>query len=318
MKPIIKPLVTANILPWEGNAEVKLSDNSFPGVSIIMPVFNAGKFLEKTLRSLLFNDLTGCEVILMDGGSTDETMTIANHYANLFSSMTSGRDKGQSDAINRGFLKATKPILYWLNGDDILLPNAIYEVRKAYSQDPETEVVVGNAFLTEIDFTPIHHFKFDQSKLTPEHLLDYARNHLVQPSVFFSRGAWEKCGPVREDLHYAMDAALFIRMARMTRMRAIDVDLAYSVYHEDCKTRGSRAESVVELAYVQACHGGLEEARGTLNVLIQEFNGLKAALSARQPELATISVLNQRIREMEEDYRKNFELMMLAEIQENP
>lgn len=316
MTPQIQPLDPRNILPWERKTEVRPVENGFPGVSIVIPVFNAARFIEKTLRCLLLNDLDGCEIILMDGGSTDETMAIARHYAPLFAHMTSARDNGQSDAINRGFSNATKPILYWLNGDDILLPNALYEVRRAFFEHPESDVIVGNAYLTEIDFEPIRHFKFDHTKLGPEYLLDYARNHLVQPSVFFSRHAWDRCGPVREELHYAMDADLFIRMSRQTKMKAIDVDLAYSVYHEDCKTRGSRAESVAELAYVQASHGGIEEARSTVNVLVHEFNQLKSPIDSQQPETTEIAVLRQRIREMEEEFRKNAELMMLVDIEE--
>jgi GT2 family glycosyltransferase len=316
MTPQIEPLDPNSILPWEQKSKVRAAEDGFPGVSIVMPVYNAARFIEKTLRCLLLNDLEGCEIILMDGGSSDETMAIARHYAPLFTHMTSARDKGQSDAINRGFSMATKPILHWLNGDDILLPNALYEVRKAYFEHPETEVVVGNAYLTEIDFKPIHHFKFDQAKLTPEYLLDYARNHLVQPSVFFKRHAWDLCGPVREDLHYSMDADLFIRMSRQTKMKAIDADLAYSVYHEDCKTRGSRAEAVAELAYVQASHGGIEQAKNTVNVLVHEFNQLKSSIENQQPETAKIAVFQQRIKEMEEDFRKNAELMMLVDILE--
>lgn len=315
MTAYIEPLDPDSILPWERNTVVEAAEEGYPGVSIVMPVYNAARFIEKTFRCLLLNDLTGCEVILMDGGSTDGTMAIANHYASLFTHITSARDNGQSDAINRGFAKATKPILHWLNGDDILLPNALNEVRKAYLENPQTDVVVGNAYLTEVDFKPIHHFRFDETKLTPEYLLDYARHHLVQPSVFFSRTAWNECGPVREDLHYAMDADLFIRMSRQTSMKAIDVDLAYSVYHEDCKTRGSRAESVAELAYVQASHGGIEEARNTINVLVHEFNDLKKSIDHQCAGSNQVSILRQRIQGLEEEMRKNAELMMLADIQ---
>ncbi len=99
-------------------------------------------------------------------------------------------------------------------------------------------------------------------------------------------------------------------------MKAIDVDLAYSVFHEDCKTRGSRAESVAELAYVQASHGGVEEARNTVNVLVHEFNQLKASIENQNPDPIKVAVLQQRINEMEEEFRKNAELMMLVDIQE--
>jgi hypothetical protein len=78
----------------------------------------------------------------------------------------------------------------------------------------------------------------------------------VQPSVFFTRTAWDAAGPVKEELHYAMDADLFLGMARRFRFRHIPVDIGYSVYHEACKTRGKRAESITELALVQAAMAG--------------------------------------------------------------
>lgn len=316
MTSIPKPLHHTSQLPWELNSSVEPAERDLPGVTIVMPVFNAGKFIEKTIRSLLLNDLTGCELILMDGGSTDDSMRIVEHYRKLFSKVVSEKDKGQSDAINKGFALSTQPILYWLNGDDIILPNALTNIRRAFKQNPNTQVLVGNAYMTEIDFRPIHHFKFSEEKLRFAHLLDYAKNHLVQPSVFFTKKAWDTCGPVKMDLHYAMDADLFIGMAKTFQMAAIDIDIAYSVYHEECKTRGCRAESIVELALVQASHGGMTESKNTLGVLIAEFNQLKERIAQTPSTSDDVAILKERIKAMENDMNKNIELAMLADFLE--
>ncbi|KAF0162028.1 MAG: Uncharacterized protein FD157_4041 [Rhodocyclaceae bacterium] len=293
------------------------ADQSLPGISVVIPIFNAGKFLEKTLRSLLCNDLTGCEIIVMDGGSTDGTPQILEHYKHMFSVCVSERDDGQSDAINRGFARATQPILYWLNGDDLVLPNVFTAVRKYYADQPGVNVLVGNAFMTELDLTPIRHFVFSPEKLRFESLIDYASNHLIQPSVFFSREAWEKSGPVKKELHYAMDADLFIDMSKNFSFHHFASDLAYSVYHEECKTRGKRAESITELALIQARHGGFQQAKKTLDILVGLYHQVETSLqSSGSDEMCRkCSVLEGKLSALTAEYNQNVELALLADIE---
>lgn len=268
------PLDKAASLPWESDYQVAPARSDQPGLSIVLPIFNAGKFLEKTIRSLLCNDLTGVEIIVMDGGSTDNTPVILEHYRDYFSVCVSAPDHGQSDAINRGFKKATQPILYWLNGDDLLLPGVLTPVRARFAESDKPDVVVGDAYMTQLDLTVINHFRFSAEKLEFKYLLDYAAHHLVQPSVFFSRRAWDLCGPVAQNLHYAMDADLFLSMSSRFEFAHLPQDIAFSVYHDDCKTRDNRAESITELALVQARHGGFDEAKKTLDILVGMFNDL--------------------------------------------
>ncbi|MCH8533312.1 MAG: glycosyltransferase [Alkalimonas sp.] len=273
----IEPLDEASRLPWE-DERVILSDKQLPSVSIVIPVFNSGQFLEKTLRSLLCNDLSNVEIIMQDGGSTDNTHAIIHRYKKMFAQIYSQKDDGQSDAINKGYEKATGNILYWLNGDDILLPNTLIKVRKYFDQNPTCEVLVGDAYMTEIDFKPINHFLFSEKKLKFDYLLDYAKNHLIQPSVFFTRKAWDRAGPLDVNDHYAMDADLFIGMAKIFEFHHIQLDIAYSVYHEACKTRGARAESISALALVQAKYGGVNQAKNTLSILSQLYNDAQSKL----------------------------------------
>ena len=270
-----EPLSATAVLPFEKAYRPERADADLPGVSIVIPVYNAGPFLERTIRSLLMNDLAGCELILMDGGSTDMTMEVVDHYRDHFTVVVSERDSGQSEAINKGMARAKKPILSWLNGDDILLPNRLKVVREAFRDHPGTNVVVGNAYLTNIDLSPIRRLNFSPERLTFGRLINYAVDHLVQPSVFFTRTAWRTCGPVKPDLHYAMDADLFLSMAGCYTFRHIPVNIAYSVYHSECKTLKKRAESLTELALVQTRHGGFEEARTTLDILVRLYNDTK-------------------------------------------
>lgn len=306
-----EPRRASSVLPWEDDFVLDKAEKDLPGLSIVIPIFNAGNFLEKTLRSLLCNDLTGVELILMDGGSTDDTAAIVSWYKDMFSHTVMEKDKGQSDAINKGFKRATQKILYWLNGDDIILPNALTVVRRAFRDNPDRDVVVGNAYMTEIDFKPIRHFQFSTEKVSFDYLLDYAANHLVQPSVFFSRKAWDAAGPCKIDMHYAMDADLFLGMAARYPFLHIPVDIAYSVYHEDCKTRGKRAESITELALVQASHGGMKEARATLDLLVDYVNNIAA--DATEPKASSSFIETaaaQKLQSVMSELEKNRALLL--------
>lgn len=300
-------------LPWEDGLKIETAEPDLPGVSIVIPIYNSGAFLEKTLRSLMCNDLTGVELIVMDGASTDDTAQILDHYRGFFTICVSEKDRGQSDAINKGFKQATQPILYWLNGDDIILPNTLNAVRRSFRDYPEHQVVVGNAYMTEIDFTPINRFTFEGQKLSFPYLLDYAKHHLIQPSVFFTREAWDHAGPVQEDLHYAMDADLFLGMAKAFSFRHLPLDIAYSVYHEDCKTRDKRAESITELALIQARHGGLAEARETLDILVALYN--KANGDPSGPKQTTAEVQNRQIAAFEAEVARSLDRLIDRDLQ---
>lgn len=305
-----------SVLPWEEGFVLDKAEDDLPGVSIVIPIYNSGEFLEKTLRSLMCQDLTDVELILMDGGSTDDTADIVEKYKDIFSVVVMEKDRGQSDAINKGYARATKEILYWLNGDDIILPNALVAVRRAFRDNPGTHVVVGDAYMTEKDFTPIRHFQFSPEKVTFKYLLDYAAHHLIQPSVFFTREAWDAAGPCKEEMHYAMDADLFLGMASRYDFLHIPVDIGYSVYHEDCKTRGKRAESITELALVQTAHGGQEEARATLDILVSMFNESEAKAEAPgAPSALAETLAGQKLSALQSAVEKNRTLLLDLDIE---
>jgi hypothetical protein len=314
-----KPLDKASELPWEETYRIEPADKAWPGVSVVIPVYNCGHFLERTLRSLLCNDLTNVEIILIDGGSTDNTSQIISYYSDLFTKVVSENDRGQSDAINKGFALATKSVFHWLNGDDLFCPNALSVARKAFVDYPDAHVLVGDAYMAEADFTKPRHKRYSSSKLAFSHLLDYSSNHLIQPSVFFTSEAWKKCGPLRLDLHYAMDADLFLTMAKSCRMKTIKRDIAYSIYHPDCKTRSHRARSIAELALVQANHGGHKEAAKTLELLVAMHEKLQAETNQKRATVQQASsgnecphcrLLRRAMREMKQHMSRQQDLLL--------
>lgn len=305
----IEPLLQSAVLPWEaGRPAVDPPDDTLPPLTLVMPIFNAGAYLERTLRSLLLNNLEGVEIIVMDGASTDDTPRILKHYGEILSLVVSEPDSGQSDALNKGFARAGGTVLGWLNGDDLLLPNTLNRVRAAFRDDPDAMVVVGDAAMADLDLEVTHTFRTSPERLTYERLLNYATNHLVQPSVFFTRAAWEAAGPLDESLHYAMDADLFLTMARTMKMVHLPLEVAYSVYHEGAKTRRHRAASITELALVQARHGGFAEARETLDILVRLYNEALAGAPAEESDPS--SLLARRLAAVEAEAEKNRRLLL--------
>src|SRR5271155_1305031 len=115
-----------------------------PLVSIITPSFNAARFLEATIRSVLDQDYPHIEYIVMDGGSTDGTLDILPSHRDQLTYF-SAADDGAADAINKGFAKAQGKILAWLGADDTYLPGAVTKAVEALADNPDAAAVYGEA-----------------------------------------------------------------------------------------------------------------------------------------------------------------------------
>ena len=111
-------------MPRNNNIETK--------ISIIIPSFNQGEYIEETIQSILNQDYSNYEIIIFDGGSKDNTLQILQKYKSYISHLSVGEDKGQSDAIKKGFELAEGEILYWINSDDILAENALHSINNSF------------------------------------------------------------------------------------------------------------------------------------------------------------------------------------------
>ena len=128
-----------------GEKKVSYSQGPAPTVSIVTPSFNQGRFIRETIESVLSQDYPAIEYMVIDGGSTDETVSILKSYGNRIF-WISEPDSGQSDAINKGWKRATGEILTWLNSDDVYLPGAIAKAADYLQRHPNVGVVYGDAF----------------------------------------------------------------------------------------------------------------------------------------------------------------------------
>ena len=119
-----------------------------PLVTIVTPSYNQGRFIRATIESVLSQDYGAIEYIVMDGGSTDNTAAVVREYSSRLK-WISEKDRGQSDAINKGFRMAKGEIVSWLNSDDFILPGAVSLAVKAFERQPEIMAVYGEGYLID-------------------------------------------------------------------------------------------------------------------------------------------------------------------------
>jgi glycosyltransferase involved in cell wall biosynthesis len=224
--------------------------NAKPLVSIVTPSFNQREFIDATIQSVLKQDYPNVEHIVMDGGSTDDTMKLLKQYEHL--EWVSEPDKGQSDAINKGFKRSKGEIIAWLNSDDIYMPGAISEAVAALQQHPDWGIVYSN--LIEIDSTgkSLRRFVTDEFDLEQE----INRGNIIpQPASFFRRGVIEQAGWIDERYHYAMDYDLWIRAARIAPIKKVDGWWAGFRLHETSKTVSENQKFWAEERAISRKHG---------------------------------------------------------------
>lgn len=178
-------------------------------VSIITPSYNQGEFIEETINSVINQNYENIEYIIIDGGSTDNTLNIIYNYKNRIDYFVSKPDNGQCDAINKGLKKSTGDIFGWLNSDDYYTPNALTTIVKAFTDNPDWKVIVGAGKV--IDEYGNQMFIKSGIGISPDELLKKGIVPL-QPSVFFKREVTDRIGFLREDLHLVLDWEYWIRM----------------------------------------------------------------------------------------------------------
>jgi glycosyltransferase involved in cell wall biosynthesis len=202
----------------------------FLKISIITPSYNQGHFIEETIRSVVQQNYPELEYIIIDGGSKDDTVDIIKKYESQITYWESKKDKGQSDAINKGLAKATGDIVAWLNSDDMYTDNALRRVATIFSKNPDVDIVYGNVWQCYPDKTEKH----INVKFNPKHFLTGVNMH--QPSVFWRRKVHEEVGFIDESLYYTMDYDLWLRLFYNYKSYKTESILSKFRCHVDAKT----------------------------------------------------------------------------------
>ncbi len=187
-----------------------------PLVSIVTPSFNQAQYLEDTILSVLGQSYKPIEYIIIDGGSTDGSLEIIKKYADQLAYWVSEKDKGQTDALNKGFASAHGSILAWLNSDDIYKPEAVAEAVDYLVDHPQVGMVYGDLDFIDENDRVIGKFPAAQTDLKR---LRRGYVHIPQPAAFFRAEFWHKVAPLDDSFYFAMDYDLWVRLARLTEFK---------------------------------------------------------------------------------------------------
>lgn len=224
-----------------------------PTISLVVPCFNAAATIERTLKSIQDQAYPNLEVILMDGGSKDDTMSIVRRHEKLFAKIVSEKDNGQTSAINKGFRLATGEIFAWLCADDELAPGALQSAAGFFTENPDVDVLTCGCDRVFSDGTIVR----TEPRPDTWERIGY-HNGIEQPSTAWRAKAHRAAGELDESMHYAFDWEWWNRL-RYSGARLAVTPRVCSRYHfsEVNKTSTGARKVVTEMYQVIKRYGPL-------------------------------------------------------------
>ena len=242
-----------------------------PKLSIITPSYNQGKYIRKTIESVLKQNYTNFEHIVIDGGSTDETLDILKSYEHL--KWISEKDEGQSNAINKGFKIATGDIIAWLNSDDFYERNIFQFIANYFSENEDCKFLYGN--ITYVDesenFIKINageNLSFDNLISNPD--------IIRQPSTFWSMKLLKEAGFLDENLYLVMDLDLFLRFSKITNFHYVDMSFSYYRTYPQTKTLSNLRKQAKEICKVVKKHAGYLPTGLKKRLILKYFKSVRS------------------------------------------
>ena len=212
-----------------------------PKISIVTPSFNQGQFLEETIQSVLNQDYPKLEYIIIDGGSTDNSVDIIKKYEDRLAYWVSEPDKGQSHAINKGVSRATGEIINWINSDDLLCDDALLKVGGFFCSHPDIDVCYGDNIPIDINGRVI----------TFGRCLSFSKKMLLsgiclpQQSTFFRRSLIYKYGGLDEELNLLMDYELYLKFVfNNCTFHHINKPIGKFRYYPETKTNVGKSNNI--------------------------------------------------------------------------
>lgn len=271
---------------------VETEANHLPLVSVVTPSLNQGAFIAETIKSVLAQDYPKLEHIVVDGGSTDDTLDVLRSFPHL--RWISEPDAGQADAVNKGFRMANGEIFGWLNSDDLYLPGAIstavavlLETGAGLVHGSWRQIDAANGSWRDVQVVP-----FDLRQQ-----LEYA-NLVAQPGALFTREAFESVGGLDPSYRYAMDYELWLKIGARFDVRHVEQVLGAYRYHTESKSVAEPDGFVAETMRAARSHGARRRSRMYLDFYLPRkrpwlFRLLRVYRLTRARE---VQVLRERVR----------------------
>jgi len=228
-------------------------NQNLPKISVITPSYNQGIYIEETIQSVLNQNYPNLEYIIIDGGSNDSTLEVIKKYESKIDFWVSEKDKGQADAINRGFAMATGDILCWLNSDDYFFPETLNYVASKLNIN-KNEILFG-----EVDhiFEPGKEIKHSnvQNKYKNYNLELY--DYIIQPGSFWTKKVWKVTGSLSDNLHFVFDWEWFLRAKKNnTEFKYSNKVMSMYRVHDAHKTSNGGEKRQKEIEYILKKYSG--------------------------------------------------------------
>ena len=222
---------------------------NYPSISVIVPSFNQGQYIEETILSIVGQEYPNLEILVIDGGSTDNTVEILEKYSDKLFYWHSKKDKGQADAINQGIKLSSGEIICWINSDDMLLPGTLLDVGKRLCKHTDEAYLIYGAAVTIKQNNGTVISKTQSSIPFNAFQLTY-HDFLVQPSTFWTRKLFQCVGELNIRYSYVLDWEWFIRASKVAKFEY--VPRFYSLYrhHFSHKTSNGGVERRKEIIEV--------------------------------------------------------------------
>lgn len=279
--------------------------SALPKITVVTPSFNQGAYIERTIDSVLSQGYPNLEYIIIDGGSTDNSVEVIRKFDQHLTYWVSEKDRGQSHAINKGMLRAKGSILTWLNSDDWYVDRTLANFAELFIANPDAGVVVGRGQIVDqcgsvvYDKPPADCINFD----TMCHWLD--GGDFMQPSSAFTRRAWSQCGPLSEDIHIALDVDLWLKIAKAGfNFVSTGELLSTALSHPMAKTTAFVEETKLDCSRVISLHGSQIGYETYIEELVRKQKMLKLKVNwyeknykivTRHPLLRTLHPLVKRL-----------------------
>lgn len=212
-------------------------NENFPKITIITPSYNQGQYIEQTILSVIEQNYPNLEYIIIDGGSTDNTIEIIKKYQKHIAYWVSEKDRGQSHAINKGISVATGDIFNWINSDDYLEKDSLQKIAEIFVQNPQMNLLCGHSNIFYQNNSSKSFLSRTNIYKTIEETLIH--EEINQPGMFYKMSCIKELGGINESLHYVMDLELWFRyMLKFGIGNILQIDATFANFriHENSKT----------------------------------------------------------------------------------